>query len=101
MSWLMIAIDVVCSLIAILLVIFSLYTLKTMRAKGVRKTIWMPVFVSSAFFLLGSISSILGNFMNITEELETLHHTSWLVGLGILAYGIYTYLQMLKKITIT
>jgi len=95
----MITIDMVCSFVAILLVIFSLYSLKTLRIKGVRKTLWMPVLVASVFFLLGNISSVLENFMNITEELEALHHVSWLVGLGILAYGIYTYLQMLKKIT--
>jgi len=93
----MIVIDVVCSFVTLLLVIFSLYTLKTMRIKGVRKTLWMPVLVSSVFFLLGNISSILENFMDKTEELETLHHASWLFGLGILAYGVYIYLQMLKK----
>jgi len=95
----MIAIDVAGSVVAILLASFSLYTLSTMRAKGVRKSLWFPILVSSIFFLLGSISSILENFVNITEELEMLHHISWLFGLGILTYGVYIYFQMMKKAT--
>lgn len=99
MSWLMIAIDVVCSSVALLLISFSLFTLRTIRARGVKKTLWMPVLVSSVFFLIGNISSVLEDFMTISDELETLHHASWLVGLSILTYGIYTYLQMLRKIS--
>jgi len=93
----MIAIDAVCSFVAVLLVSLSLYTLRTMRAKGVRKSLWIPILVSSLFFLLGNISSILENFLNITEELEILHHSSWLVGLSVITYGVYIYLQMMKK----
>jgi len=93
----MIAIDVVCSFVAVLLVSFSLYTLRIMRAKGVRKSFWVPILVSSIFFLLGNISSILGNFVNATEELEILHHLSWLVGLSVITYGVYVYLQMVKE----
>jgi len=87
----------VCSLVALLLVILSLYTLTTMRAKGVRRSLWVPILVSSIFFLLGNISSILENYLEITEELEILHHASWLIGLGILTYGVYVYFQMVKK----
>jgi len=93
----MIAIDVVCSLVAVLLVSFSLYTLRKMRAKGVRRSLWVPILISSIFFLLGNISSILENFVNATEELEILHHLSWLVGLSVITYGVYVYLQMVKK----
>ena len=95
----MIVIDAVCSLVAVLLVILSLYTLITMRAKGVRRSLWVPILVSSIFFLLGSISSILEDYLNITEEMEMLHHLSWLIGLSILTYGVYIYFQMVKKAT--
>jgi len=96
LSGLTIAIDAACSLVAVMLASFSLYTLIAMRAKGVRRSLWVPILVSSIFFLLGNISSILESFMNVTEELETLHHTSWLVGLSILTYGVYTYFRMVK-----
>lgn len=93
----MIAIDAVCSFVAFLLVSFSFHTLRTMRVKGVRKSFWVPILVSSIFFLLGNISSILENFINVTEELEILHHLSWLVGLSVVTYSVYVYLQMVKK----
>jgi len=89
--------DVACSLIALFLLILSLYTLTAMRAKGIRRSLWVPILVSSIFFLLGSIFGILENLVNITEELETLHHVSWLIGLGVLTYGVYTYFQMVRK----
>jgi len=70
-----------------------------MRAKGVRRSLWVPILVSSIFFLLGSISSILEDYLNITEEMEMLHHLSWLIGLSILTYGVYIYFLMVKKAT--
>jgi len=99
LSGLTIAIDAACSLVAVMLASFSLYTLIAMRAKGVRRSLWVPILVSSIFFLLGSISSILEDYLNITEEMEMLHHLSWLIGLSILTYGVYIYFLMVKKAT--
>jgi len=99
LSWLMITIDTVCALVAVLLASLSLYTLGTMCARGIRKSLWVPILVANVFFMLGSISSILENFMTITEELEILHHTSWLIGLGILTYSVYIYFRIVRKAT--
>jgi len=95
----MIAIDIICSVIATLLVVFSLQALMVLRVKGVERTLWKPVLTSSVFFLAGSVLGLLFEFMERTMDIpDALHHVSWLVGLCVLAYGVYTYLGMLEKI---
>lgn len=99
MHWLMITINIVCSVIAILLAIFGLQALMVLHVKGVERTLWKPVLTSSVFFLAGSVLGLLYEVMERTMDiLEALHHVSWLVGLCVLAYGVYIYLGMLKKI---
>jgi len=95
----MVASNFVCVLVSILLTFFSLEALRVMQTKGVERTLWKPVMASSAFFLIGSFFSLFYELGEKSiETFEALHHVVWLVGLVILAYGVFTYLVMLKKI---
>lgn len=95
----MVANNSICVLVSLLLTFYSLHALRVMRAKGVERTLWKPVLASSLFFLLGSFLSLFYELGEPKiETLEALHHVVWLIGLVILAYGVFTYLAMLKKI---
>jgi len=87
--------------VAILLSFLSLFCRKALQERGIHRSLWTPVFVSSYLFLVGSLLSLLYTFsvdlMTKIEILEIMHHVAWVAGLGILAYGVFAYLRMIEK----
>jgi len=83
--------------IAIILSILSLRTLRAIRHLGVGKSFWIPIFVSSVFFFVGSIVTIFHevNFL-LTTRTEEVVHVSRLLALSILVCGIYSYSRRVK-----
>jgi hypothetical protein len=105
LSFILLVAQLVCASIAILLAFLSLFCKKALKDRGIQRSFWTPVFASSYLFLVGSLIAILYTFsVDLTTEiklppqlLEILFHTSWLAGLGILTYGVYSYLRMIEK----
>jgi hypothetical protein len=93
--------ELISATVAILLAFLSLSCKKTLKDRGIQKSLWTPVFFSSYLFLVSSLLAILYTFsVDIMAEvklLEIFFHTLWLAGLGILAYGVYSYLQMIER----
>jgi len=93
--------ELVSASVAILLAFLSLFCRRALRDRGIHRSFWTPVFVSSYLFLVGSLFALLYTFsvdlMMEIKMLEISFHVAWLAGLGILAYGVYTYLQMIEK----
>jgi len=104
-NWLIFVSDVVFALIAAVLGKLGLSTLKAIRRWGVGKAFWIPVSVSSALFLIGSIVRIVNQVAveldwSLTINTYEIAHVSWLLALCVLMYGIYNYSRKVKKATI-
>ncbi len=101
MSTVLLIAELVSASVAILLAFLSLNCIKTLKDKHIQRSLWKPVFASSYLFLVSSLLAILYTFsvdlMAGIAALEILFHVSWLAGLGILAYGVYSYLKMVEK----
>jgi len=99
-------VDIALTVTAVLLTFFSLNALKALAHSRVDKTMWMPVLVSGAFFLYGSLIRFVFHFcliqspqLSVADEIiNILHGISWLIGLSILTYGIFAYSQATSKI---
>jgi hypothetical protein len=93
--------ELVSASVAILLAFLSLYCRKALKDRGIQRSLWTPIFASSYLFLVGSLVAILYTFsvdlMTEIKTLEILFHLSWVAGLGILTYGVFSYLRMIEK----
>ena len=101
MSFILLVAELVSASVAILLAFLSLYCRKALKDRGIQRSLWTPVFASSYLFLVGSLTAILYTFsVDLVTEIKTLEilfHLSWVAGLGILTYGVYSYLRMIEK----
>ena len=89
--------EVVFASIAAILSILSFITLRAIRHLGVGKSFWIPVFVSSIIFLIGSVITILYEigFSLTTQTLEVVQ-VSRILALCILGCGVYSYSRKVK-----
>ena len=104
MNWLIFISDVAFALIAAILGKLGLSTLKAIRRWGVGKSFWIPVFVSSVLFLIGSIARIVHQVAVELNWLLTINtyeiaHVSWLLAFCVLMYGIYNFSRKVKTAT--
>jgi len=97
-NWLILFSDVVFALVATLLGILGLRTLKAIKHLGIGKSFWMPVFLSGALFLVGSIFTIFHevNF-SLTTKTDEVVQISQLLALFVLLGGIYSYSRKVSK----
>jgi len=97
-NWLILVSNVIFALVATLLGILALSTLKAIRHLGTGKSFWIPIFVSGAFFLIGSIVTIFHevNF-SLTTKTDEVVQISRLLALCILLGGIYSYSRKVSK----
>ncbi len=83
--------------IAALLSILSFKTLRAIRHLGVGKSFWIPVFVSSITFIVGSAVTILYEVgFSFTTQTVTVVQVSRILALCILVVGIYSYSRKVK-----
>jgi hypothetical protein len=101
LSFILLIAELVSASVAILLAFLSLYCRKALKDRGIQRSLWTPIFASSYLFLVGSLVAILYTFsvdlMTEIKTLEILFHLSWLAGIGILTYGVFSYLRMIEK----
>lgn len=90
--------EVMFASIAAILSILSFKTLRAIRHLGVGKSFWIPVFVSSVIFLIGSTITILYEvgFSLAIQTVEVVQ-VSRILALCILVCGIYSYSRKVKE----
>lgn len=92
-----IAFEVVFASIAAILGILSFRTMRAIRHLGVGKSFWIPVFVSSIVFIIGSAMTILYEIgFALTTQTVTVVEVSRILALCILVCGIYSYSRRVK-----
>ena len=98
MNWLILISNVIFALVATLLGILGLRTSRAIRHTGTGKSFWMPVFLSGALFLIGSIVTIFHevNF-SLTTKTDEVVQISQLLALCILLGGIFSYSRKVRK----
>lgn len=83
--------------IAAILSILSFRTLRAISHLGVGKSFWIPVFVSSIFFLIGSVVTIFYELdFSLTTQIVDITQISRILALSILVCGIYSYSRRVK-----
>jgi len=97
-NWLILISNVIFALVATLLGILGLRTSKAIRHMGTGKSFWMPVFLSGALFLIGSIVTIFHevNF-SLTTKTDEVVQISQLLALCILLGGVFSYSRKVMK----
>jgi len=97
MNWLILVSNITFGLIAILLCVLGLNTLKTIRHLNTGKSFWIPVIVSGLLFSISSIITIyneMGLSLTITNEIGQI---TQLIALCFLSGGIYSYSKTIRK----
>jgi len=106
-NWLIIIPDILFALVATILSILGLSTSKAIRHLGIGKSFWIPVFLSSTLFLIGSIVRIFHNVaVGTYSSLMTINTAqivdiSWLFALCLLTCSIYNYSRKVKTEALT
>lgn len=89
--------EVMFASIAAILSVLSFKTLRAIRHLGVGKSFWIPVFVSSVIFLIGSAITILYEVgFSLTTQTVEVVQVSRILALCILVCGIYSYSRKIK-----
>lgn len=100
-------INVAFTVVSIILSILSISTLGNIRNLGIGKSFWVPMVMSATFFLSGSIIGIINEFSTYsgfslillsTFNANEIIQVSWLVALGLLTCGTYSYSKKVKAI---
>jgi hypothetical protein len=89
--------EVVFASIAAILSILSFKTMRAIRHLGVGRSFWIPVFVSSIIFLIGSTMTILYEIgFSLMTQTVAVVQVSRILALCILVCGIYSYSRKVK-----
>lgn len=90
--------DVIFALVAAILSVLGLKTLKAIRHLNIGKSFWTPIFVSGVLFLIGSVVAIFHEVdFSLTTNTEEVVHVSRLLALCILVVSIYIYSRKVKE----
>ncbi len=107
MNWLVIISDMLFASIAAILSILGLSTSKAIKHLGIGRSFWIPVFLSSALFLIGSIARIFHNVAvgmysyPMVINADQIVDISWLFALCLLTCSIYNYSRKVKTEALT
>ncbi len=98
MDWLILTFNIIFALVAASLGILGLSTLRAIRRRGTGKSFWIPVFMSGALFLIGSIVTIFHEVdLSLTTRTDEVVQISRLLALCFLLGGIYSYSRKVSK----
>ena len=100
--------EIVFMSVAAILTFFSLNTLQMLARIGMEKSLFIPVMVSAAFFWYGSIINVVFRFcLESTPNLivaegviNLLRQISFLIGLSILTYGVFSYWTITRHVKV-
>jgi len=92
----MLIFDIMVTLVAFALAVFSLTALNIMRKHDVKKTLWRPVLLSGSLFIVMGILHSIYSLLDI-RFFMVLSHVITFIALTILTYGVYVYVKLVKK----
>ncbi|MDH5375145.1 MAG: hypothetical protein OEZ21_11565 [Candidatus Bathyarchaeota archaeon] len=100
--------DVAFLLLTTVLTILSLSTLRMLARIGMDRSLFIPVMVSAAFFWYGSMISVVfdillestPNLIVAQDIIKLLRQVTWLIGLGILTSGVFSYWKITKHVKV-
>ena len=102
---LILSLEVIFASIAALLGVLSITTHRSIRHLGVGKSFWIPVFVSSVFFLIGSVFAVLyemgfslASLMPVPFDAVQVSQVSRILAICILFIGVYSYSRTVRTI---
>ena len=98
MNWLILVSNLVFASVATALAMLGLSTFKAIKHLDTGKSFWVPVFLSGAFFLIGSVFIIFRevNF-SLTTETDEVVQISQLLALCVLMGGVFNYSRKVSK----
>jgi hypothetical protein len=93
-------------LVATVLTLFSVHTLRLLAKLRLSKSFFIPVLVSAVFFWYGSFVNVvfnlylqnMPNLVSIQEPINFLHQTTLLIGLSILTVGVFSYWRLTRQV---
>lgn len=98
MNLLILVFDVAFALVAAILSILGLNTLKAIRHLGIGKSFWIPISMSGVIFSIGSVFAVFHEMnLSLTANTEEVMHASLLLALCILVGSTYSYSRKVKK----
>jgi hypothetical protein len=90
--------EVIFSLIAIILSVLSFRTFRAINRLGVGKTFWIPMFVSSALFVISSVFTILfESGISLWSQMIAATHISRIFALTWLVVAIFNYSRQIGR----
>jgi len=102
---LVLSLEVIFASIAVLLGVLSITTHRSIRHLGVGKSFWIPVFVSSVFFLIGSAFAVLfemgfslASLVPVPFDAVQVSQVSRILAICILFIGVYSYSRTVRTI---
>ena len=97
MNWLIIISNTAFGLISASLCVLGWNTLKAIKYLNVGKLFWIPIFMSSVLFAIGSLITILNDvFLSLTTAFE-IEQITQLIALCCLSVGIYSYSKIIRR----
>lgn len=97
MNWLIIISNITLTSIAASLCVLSWKTMKNIRHLNVGKSFWIPVFVSSLFFAIGSIITIFNELILSLTSIVEIGQITELIAFCSLTVSIYSYSKTIRK----
>jgi hypothetical protein len=99
-------IDLAFMLVATVLTILSVHTLRLLAKLRLSKSFFIPVLVSAVFFWYGSFVNVvfnlylqnMPNLVSIQEPINFLHQMTLLIGLSILTIGVVSYWRVTRQV---
>jgi hypothetical protein len=98
--------DLVFFLVATVLTLLSVHSLKLLARIRLEKSLFIPVIASAVFFWYGSLVNVVYNLglqnvpglMIFQESVSILYRTMLLVGLSTLTYGVFSYWRITRNV---
>lgn len=93
-------------LVATVLTVLSVHTLRLLAKLRLSKSFFIPVLVSAVFFWYGSFVNVVfnlylqnnPNLVSIQEPINFLHQMTLLIGLSILTIGVFSYWRLTRHV---
>jgi len=98
--------DIAFFLVATVLTLFGVHSLKLLARIRLEKSLFIPVIVSAVFFWYGSLMSVVydlslhdvPSLIVFQESIGVLYRTMLLVGLSTLTYGVFSYWRITRNV---
>ncbi|TRO45493.1 hypothetical protein E2P30_01530 [Candidatus Bathyarchaeota archaeon] len=97
MNWLIIIANAVFCIISASLCILGWNTLKAIKYLNIGKLFWIPIFLSSVLFAVGSLITILNDMFFSSILAFEIEQITQLVALCFLSVGIFSYSKIIRR----